>query len=377
LHDLLNPIEEKGILMSIVHGGNVYEVALQLGCPPESILDFSASINPLGPPPGLEEKFNQYYRRLQSYPDINNRDLVEAAARFHECHPNQIAVGNGSTELLYWLPKALNIRKALVILPTFGEYPKAFELQSVQLDKLITLPQNHFQPTAEQLEAVCASSSPEAILITHPGSPSGTLLTPEVRTWLLRKSRKEGVFCIVDEVFIDFCEKESFKNFLKETPQLILIRSMTKFYGIPGLRLGYILASESVAGRLRYYLPPWSVNTLAQIAGVFCFEQETYQRKTLELIAQEREKFSSALESTKGLKVFPGKANYLLIEMDEAFPPAVGLRRDLLQSNRILIRDCSSFEGMGNHYARLAIRLPEENQRLLEALILWVNSYVS
>ncbi len=138
--------------MTIVHGGNVYEIASQLGCAPEEILDYSASINPLGPPPGLMDLLARTFQRLQHYPDIQNRVLVESIARHHGVSVDQVVVGNGSTELIYWLPQVLGIRKALILLPTFGEYQKAFELQGVQLAKLFASPDENFQPTVAQLD---------------------------------------------------------------------------------------------------------------------------------------------------------------------------------------------------------------------------------
>jgi len=360
--------------MTIVHGGNVYEIASQLGCTPEEVLDYSASINPLGPPPGLTELLSHTFQRLQHYPDIQNRVLLEAIARRHGVRSDQIVVGNGSTELIYWLPKVLGIRKALIILPTFGEYHKAFELQGVQLAKLIASPDEHFQPVVEQLEELFDKFSPEAILFTHPGSPVGTLLPHAVREWLVEKGRSRKVFCIVDEVFIDFCEEESLKSHLGELDYLVIIRSMTKFYGLPGLRLGYLLTSEHLAARLRHFLPPWSVNTYAQVAGPYCFEQLEYHGQTLELIARERDRMIAHLANLEGCRVFPGRANYLLLELGKSLPPASRLQKDLLTSERILIRDCHSFEGLDDHYVRFAIRLPEQNQRLLEALAHWVDA---
>ncbi len=210
--------------------------------------------------------------------------------------------------------------------------------------------------------------SPEAILFTHPGSPAGTLLPPAVREWLIGKGRSGKVFCIVDEVFIDFCEEESLKGLLRDSEHLVMIRSMTKFYGLPGLRLGYLLTSEPLAARLRSFLPPWSVNTYAQVAGPYCFEQREYREKTLALIARERASMIESLETLGGCRVFPGRANYLLMRLGPNHPPAGRVQRDLLSSDRILIRDCRSFEGLDDRYVRFAVRLPEQNRRLLEAL---------
>jgi threonine-phosphate decarboxylase len=353
------------------HGGNVYEVALRLRCRPEGLLDYSASINPLGPPDGLRELFVEHFDRLRHYPDINNLDLIHGLAAFHGVPANQVVVGNGSTELIYWLPRALGIRTAVVVLPTFSEYQRAFEIEGVKLVKLFTRAENDFQPTVEELEAVLRDHRPQAVLVTHPGSPAGTLLAPVVREWLPRTCSDRGIYCIVDEAFVDFCEEHSCKGFLTTAQGLILIRSMTKFYGIPGVRLGYLLTTAAVAAAMRRFLPPWSVSTLAQIAGSFCLKQDDYRRRTLELVAQERALMAQALTSLPGFQVFSGRANYLLLGMPAGFPSAAKLQEDLLQEASILIRDCASFEGLGEQYVRLAVRLPEQNRRLLKALALW------
>ena len=354
--------------MTIVHGGNVYEIASQLGCTPEEVLDYSASINPLGPPPGLVELLSHVFQRLQHYPDIQNRVLIESIARHHGVPTGQVVVGNGSTELIYWLPQVLGIKRALILLPTFGEYQKAFELQGVQLAKLYTSPEENFQPTVEQLDDLFDQFAPEAILFTHPGSPSGTLLPRAVREWLIAKAKGGKVFCVVDEVFVDFCEEESLKGFVRDSDQLVIIRSMTKFYGLPGLRLGYLLAPEPLAARLRQFLPPWAINTYAQVAGPYCFEQREYREETLALIARERAKMVDHLETFGECLVFPGRANYLLMRLGPNLSPAARLQQALLASDRILIRDCRSFEGLDGDYVRFAVRLPEQNRKLLEAL---------
>lgn len=364
--------------MSFPHGGNVYEIASRLGCSPEALLDYSASINPLGPPPGLAEQSLGYFQRLEHYPDIHNTALIKGLADFHRIPEERIVVGNGSTELIYWLPKALGIHRAVLVLPTFSEYRKAFELQGVELQPFLTSPDDLFLPDVEQLDALCRQFRPDAVLFTHPGSPSGTLLTPRLKEWILERSacsgpRKEWTgYCLVDEVFIDFCEEESLKHGLKEASGLVLIRSMTKFYGIPGLRLGYLLSGEPVAERVRRSLPPWSVNTLAQMSGAYCLEQEEYRKTTLEVIERERSRMERRLREWNVGRVLPGRANYLLLELDPSLPSAWSLQAFLLESRRILIRDCSTFEGLGDRYVRFAVRLAEQNDRLLSGIEQWM-----
>jgi len=358
--------------MKFMHGGNVYEIASLMGCSPETLVDFSASINPLGPPPGLMEELQRQFHRLQHYPDIHNRELMDAVAMHHGVDPGRVVVGNGSTELIYWLPRLLGIKRAVMVMPTFSEYRKAFELQGVHLKKVFTSAANGFQPTVDELEAACDTFGPEAILLTQPASPAGTLIPEPVREWAVAKSKSSGVYCIVDEVFVDFCEEESLKGFLKDCPRLVLIRSMTKFYGLPGLRLGYLLASEDVAADCRRSLPPWSVSAFAQVGGCYCLRQEGYRRETLDFITHARNDLTGRLAALTPFQVFPGRANYLLIRMDAKLPPADVLQKELLQSLRLLIRDCSTFEGMDDHYVRIAVRLPAQNHSLVGGMADWL-----
>lgn len=355
--------------MNIVHGGNVYEIAAQAGCSPEDILDFSASINPLGPPPGLARVISGCFRRLESYPDIHNRTLIDAVAKFHGVDPECVAVGNGSTELIYWLPRALGIKNALAALPTFGEYAKAFELNGTVPRKLVSSAGDFFQPTVESLAQSLSREPVEAVLLTHPGSPSGTLLDGRLTDWICDSAAEfANTLFIIDEVFIDFCEEESLKRFLDRMQNLVIIRSLTKFYGLPGLRIGYLLANPAIASRVRRHLPPWSVNTLAQTAGAYCFTKDRYRRRTLELVGKERKRLSGELSAIPGLEVFPGRANYLLVRLAPALPAASALKREVFHADRILIRDCGSFEGLDDRYFRVAVRLPAQNDRLIEAL---------
>lgn len=360
--------------MTFVHGGNIYEVAERMGISPEAVLDFSASINPLGPPPHLLDQFSKYFNRLQHYPDIHNRSLTAAIAAFHGKTSGQIVTGNGSTELIYALPRALDVRRALIVLPTFSEYQRAFASQGVELIKVFAAAETFFQPTVEQLACACEEFQPDAVLLTHPGSPSGETLPSAVRSWLAQKGRERRFHLIIDEVFADFCEEESLKGLLEESEQLVIIRSMTKFYGIPGLRLGYLLTSESIAAKVSGQLPPWSVNTYAQIAGAYCLEQHQYRAESLAFMEEQRKDFSAALQRLEGCRVYPGRANYVLVELDSSLPTAAKLQTDLLLADRILIRDCSSFEGMGERHVRFAIRLAHENKRLLAAFGRWLTA---
>ncbi|MDR3570425.1 MAG: threonine-phosphate decarboxylase CobD [Syntrophobacteraceae bacterium] len=354
--------------MSIVHGGNVYELSALAGCSPKEILDFSASINPLGPPPGLDEVLSDCLGLLQSYPDIHCLRLTEAIAKFHDIDPACIVVGNGSTELIYWLPRALGVQRALAVLPAFGEYVKAFELQGTRVEKIFPSPEESFQPRVKHLEAALRKESFEAVLLTHPSSPAGSLLHEETIDWIAKKSVGSAPFLLVDEVFVDFCDHASLRPFVEKANNLALIRSFTKFYGLPGLRIGYLLAPPGIAGRVRNFLPPWSVSTPAQAAGAWCLTRDEYRLKTLELIEEQRRRLAVGLSAIPGLEVFPSAANFLLVRMGQGLGSASRLKWEIFERHRLLIRDCGSFEGLGERYFRVAVRLPEQNERLVKAL---------
>ncbi|MEJ5366031.1 MAG: threonine-phosphate decarboxylase CobD [Desulfosoma sp.] len=358
--------------MERIHGGNVYETARRLGCAPEDILDFSASINPLGPPPGLLDVLVAAYGRVQHYPDIHNSALLEGLSRRHGVATNEVVVGNGSTELIYALPRILRAGRVLTALPTFTEYMRAFAIAGAVLDRCYGTWENGLQPTAKEISERLDQKQPDAVLVTHPGSPSGTLLSESMRAWLVEETRRRGITLVVDEVFIDFCEEASFLPYLAEHPRLVLIRSMTKFYGIPGLRLGYLLASRDIAAAAARHLPPWSVNTLAQEAGLHCLDQEEYRLETLRLVSEERSMLKRALEGMGGFSVLPGRANYLLVRMAEDHPDALALKEALLFRDRLLIRECASFDGLTRRDFRIAVRLPAQNDRLLTALRRWL-----
>lgn len=362
-------------LRTAIHGGNVFEMARRLGCAPEDLVDFSASINPFGPPEGLLDVLVQTFQRVQHYPDIANQALVDALAQRFQLDSDEIVVGNGSTELIHLLPKALEVSRVLAVVPTFKEYVKAFALHGCFMNFCVAEAAHDFQPTAHQLRQAMDAFQPQALLVTHPGSPCGSLIPRDVRQFLLEETRHREMILLVDEVFADFCEHESFLPALREHENLVLIRSMTKFYGIPGLRLGYVAASSAWTERLRRHVPPWSVNTLAQAAGVHCLQRDDYRQKTLDVVGAERVRLSEALARIQGFTVFPSAANYLLVRLDPRLGTAAALKEELLVRHRMLIRDCANFDGLTPQDFRVAVRLPPENDRLIEALTQWRRSH--
>ncbi len=349
------------------HGGDVYHLARTLGVELADLLDFSANINPLGYPPGLADAVQAAMREIVHYPDRRCLKLRNALAAHHRLTPEEILVGNGSTELIYLAARTLRPRRGLIVTPAFSEYEHALDLAGVEAA---------FHPTAESdnftLKEVPELQARDLVFVAHPASPSGVLLDPELFLRLAARVEAAGAHLLLDEAFVDFVEQASLKHHLGRFPSLIILRSFTKFFGMPGMRLGFLLAAPELVERLAAAQEPWSVNTMAQAMGAACLADQEYMSRTRALIARELDFLRSRLAALPGLSPFPSVVNYLLVKLTRPGLTAAALRQRLLP-HRIVIRDASNFRGLDERFFRLAVRGREENERLLEALAQCLN----
>ncbi len=347
------------------HGGNVFDIARQLGTAPSDIIDFSASINPLGLSSMVRKSVICALDSLVHYPDNTHRELKGALARHHGLAAANIVVANGSTEIIYHLPAMLPGKRALIISPSFNEYVRSLSQQHWDARHFILKPECNFSIDLEALEHALADGY-DALYLCNPGNPNGTLYTMRTIEQVYSLCIASGTFLVLDEAFMDFCEDSSAKHFIVNGDNGIVLRSMTKFFGIPGLRLGYALSCSTIAERLDAMGGPWSVNTMAQAAGVAALQDHEHNRQTVEYIRQERRSLFDRLSEIQGLKVYPSSANFLLVEITDGMS-AMELR-DRLMHQRMLIRDCSNFMGLSPMFFRIAVRTTEENERLVGAL---------
>jgi threonine-phosphate decarboxylase len=349
------------------HGGTVFAVARQLGVAPEEILDFSASINPLGPAPGVSGAVAAAFSRVVHYPDSGCHELRQALARHHGLEAAQVVVANGSTELIHLLPRLVpaRSRRALLVAPAFSEYAHALDLSGWRYDYLPLRPATGFALDKEQLAATLDQGY-DLLFLGNPGNPSGRLYCLAEVEQLLDLCRDKGVFALLDEAFMDFCEEESAKRLALARDNVLVLRSMTKFYGFPGLRLGYALGKAEHIGKVARHLPPWSVGVLAQAAGLAGLADRAHGEETRQLVTGERSWLAAELGRLPGLTIFPGAANYLLGEMGGELT-ATMLAEKLLPQ-RILIRTCGNFAGLGERFFRVAVRSRGENEILVRAM---------
>ncbi len=351
------------------HGGKVQALAAERGVDPAQVLDFSASINPLGPPEGLAEALKQGLESwIRHYPPAGAEYFQEDLANKLGVDPYNVMIGNGSTELIHLLPRLKPRGRALIVEPAFSEYRAGLAACGWWADDHICGEDSLFVPDESDREALLGKLKKgyDLVYLGRPGNPGGAATPLEMVQELARAQGKHG-FLVLDQAFIDFCPQESLLKFIPEHPALIILGSLTKYYAMPGLRLGFLAASSDPVGRLGRFQPPWSVNIMAQEAGRFCLEHDRlHAQRTAELIAREREVLSREL-SRLGLTVFPSRANYLLVRLGPDQPRAEELAGALAQ-DLILIRDCANYRGLGERYFRVSVRMPGENERLLAAL---------
>jgi threonine-phosphate decarboxylase len=350
------------------HGGTLFALAAAMGIEPESLLDFSASINPLGPAPGVRLAVAAAFDRVVHYPEIGSPGLCRALAAYHAFPAERIAVANGSTELIHLLPRLTgkSSGRALLIAPTFSEYAHALELAGWRIDYLCLSPEDGFTLDLARVATELAKGY-DLLLFCNPGNPTGRLYPAREVAALHDLCCQSGCFFVLDEAFMDFAEEQSAKHLLPEDNyDWLILRSMTKFFGFPGVRLGYAVASPALIERLQQLLPPWNVGELAQAAGLAALADREHCRRTREFVDAERERLVARLGALPGLTLFPGAANYLLLQITSGMT-AAALQEKLL-AERLLIRDCSNFIGLDGRFFRVAVRTGEENERLLQAL---------
>ena len=341
------------------HGGNIHLLSRKISTA-RPILDFSANINPLGPPSWLRRVISRSLADIVHYPDPDSYEFVRAIAQKYQVRPNLVIPANGTTELLYQLPAILPCKRAVIPVPSYIDYQKIMELNGKEVVLFPLSADDNFQLDAIKLSQIITDG--DMIVLGSPNNPTATLIDSATICDLAR--RFPTALFIVDEAFLEFIENGI--SVAGAAANIITLHSLTKFYAIPGLRLGFGIFPEHIAEKLKKTLPPWSVNTFAQAIGSRLFSDSEYRDKSLATVKTLRQKLLSDLSSITAIKVFPSSANYFLIKINNDLS-ADKLFVKLLEHN-IAIRVCSNYQGLDNSYFRVAVRTERENQRLVEAL---------
>ncbi len=402
---------------SFEHGGNIYRFAEELKMQERKVMDFSASVNPLGVSKKIKTEMRKHLKYLHNYPDPEAKRLRKRLAQYHGIDLETILCGNGSTEFIYLITKALRPQKVLIPAPTFSEYERAIILQNtpppppplpqgegnslkisspsrVGIDsyrgegkgggesqtsglwnsgfiKYFMLDnKNGFEIIPDKFIAAMKgdinsglSDTPcEMAFLCNPNNPTGRLLRSSDVKRIADAAKEFKCYLIVDEAFIDFCADDSVIKDVRDNPYLIVLRSMTGFYALSGLRIGYGIFPQHFIERLKKYKEPWTINNLAQRAAVVALKDKVYRSETFRLIKEEKQFLEKSFRKI-GIEFFVSDANFYLLKMSSANEIFQQLKR-----KGILLRDCSDFKGLDSTYLRVAVKSHKENTILIKEL---------
>jgi threonine-phosphate decarboxylase len=334
------------------------------------VLEFSGPINFLGPSPKAVEAVKQYAKFIRFYPDPNPVEFKEEIAKYvgHGVEEENIVLGNGSIELIYAITEILPRGfKALIPVPSFSEYEKA-ALRVGSEAVFVQLPENFALETERIKKAV--TDNTKIMCICNPHSPSGTLYSKESILELVDFCHKKDIIFSIDENYIEFAEKgqdTTLAGMVKEYENLFVIRSVTKFYGMPGIRLGYGIAAKNLISKLEIVRLPWSINGLAAYATLAAFNDSEFIQNTKTTITKEKAQLAKGLEEIEGLHVYPSVTNFLLVKIRNRKITSTKLK-EALAKEHILIRDCCTFVGLDDSYFRVTVRSAKDNLKLTETI---------
>ncbi len=338
------------------HGGN----------PPENCIDFSTSLNPLGPPVEALRAYHDAIGRISQYPSPYPHRLENRIAAWLDVDPAMVIAANGSTQLLYLVARVLRLRSPFVVIPTFSEIANALRAAGAAPFPIFLRSEDQFRLKFAELCAALEAGA-DGVFLGRPNSPTGTLLGLEETAAIARQCARCNAWCVIDEAFIEFADDpRSVCSLIGSIPKLLLLRSLTKIFAIPGLRLGYLLGPPDVVGKLREAVEPWSVNAVAEHVALACLDvAEPFIARTRALIAEERRILEDELRCRFGIKVFPSSANFLMFSI--AREKVRGEFGCWMRNRGIAIRDLAALPGCGPGLYRIAVRSRSDNALLLNA----------
>jgi len=350
------------------HGGNIYRFIEERSIRMDEVIDFSASINPLGVPESAIRAINENIKYSCHYPDPEARHITQELAMHFDIEPNSIICGNGSTELIYLIARALKPRKVLIPAPTFSEYERACRTAGYKLRvaSYKLKEKNNFDLDPDDfissLVTYHLSLPCDMAFLCNPNNPTGRLMKKEDVLKIAEAARGLKCYLVVDEAFIDFVPEESVIKEVQNNPYLIVLRSMTKFYALSGMRIGYGIFPQNILDTVKKHKEPWTVNTIAQTAGIAALNDAGYKNQTFKIMRNEKKVLEDGFKLLD-ITYFPSTVNFYLIKHENAQKIISSLR-----NRGVMIRDCSNFMGLDSSYMRIAVKSNKDNMKLLKEL---------
>jgi threonine-phosphate decarboxylase len=347
------------------HGGQLHQIADRFGIPLAELLDFSANINPNGPPASVLSCLREAIENpsiITNYPDLDELKLRRHLANYIGVRADNIAIANGFVPLFDATLRTMSIRSCLVPAPAFVEYRRRLERSRVEIVPHILEPDSNFRFQADDL----FSKSCDATLLANPQNPSGALCSHNESLRLAEEASKRNIFLFLDEAFIDYCPESSIVQEIDRFPNLIVFRSLTKFFGMAGLRVAYATANTELCKQIQQSIAPWSVTSLASLAAGLAVQDDGYACQTIALNKLRRERLEAAIMKL-GIHVYPSAANFLLLRLPGSIDRSQFWER-MIREHHIVLRNCANYEGLSNDFLRAAVRTETENKLLIDAL---------
>ncbi|MEM2953530.1 MAG: threonine-phosphate decarboxylase CobD [Candidatus Bathyarchaeia archaeon] len=351
------------------HGGDVWGFSRKYRVPVENIIDFSAPINPFGPPPEALKAIKKFARLVKFYPDQDPMELKESICEYVTgINPKNVLIGNGSIELIYMFVELFGRSyEVLIPVPSFTEYERAASRAYAKPLRVKML--EDFSLDTNMIKDAITENT-RIVIVCNPHSPSGRLFNREPILNLIDFCCSKNVYVLIDENYIDFinlCKNYTVAPYVHKYDNLFVVRSFSKFFGMPGLRLGYGIGASKLIQSLENFRQPWNVSAPSLIAAQAALKDASFIEKTKKYMSREREKFAKMLKEIKALKVFPSETNFLLVRILDGYMTAKELKEKLAEKG-ILIRSCEDFCGLDERYFRVSVRKTKENLMLVQAL---------
>lgn len=351
------------LIEKFVHGGNIYKGKASAG----EWLDFSANINALGLPKTVKNSILANLEGIVHYPDPEAAELKAAIADYYQVPEQEIVLGNGAAELLYVFFHSIRPQKVLLPVPSFSEYERAARSAKAEICYAgLSAGQDFAMPWQE---IFCQLPFMDVVVFGNPNNPTGRMLSAKELEVCIQKASKSNTWVLVDESFMDFrsdAELYTVRNLVQQYANLFVLQSMTKFFAIPGLRLGFGLLPPETAARLELGKDVWNVNLLAQKAGIAALEDFGYQQRSRELLVQEISYVTAGLKTLAGLRFFEPSVNFILLDLTGCDITVDELLQQM-RAHSILLRDCRNYPGLAKTFVRMAVRSHEENQKVIAA----------
>lgn len=348
------------------HGGDIWQYPRPFR---SDIIDFSVNINPLGISERAKNIIIRNLDKINYYPDPESKYLKDVLGKFHGLPGYNFLIGNGSIELIHLIPRALKPKVILIPIPVFSEYEFVAKANNANCLFLKCSEKDNFKIDVSKL----MRSIPKAdlVFLCNPNNPTGFVLTSREILSLIKVCKDSKVTLVIDEAFIDFIFQRNKITMISEAVKnkyLLVLRSLTKFFALPGLRIGYLVGHKDIIRQISQYMYPWNISTLAQITAAKVVADKQYIGETRSVILEERAYLYENLNNIRGIKVFPSDANFFLSKLKDAvIKDAAKLSKKLIGGG-ILIRDCSNFRGLDNRFFRIAVKNRVENIKLISAL---------